>query len=291
MDASTDNAAGGTKRTVAVVVPVYREALTADEEISRRHLEHFLGAYDRFLVAPERLSFALPGYGVRKFRDEFFHSPVTYSALLLSEEFYRAFDEYEYILVYQLDALVFSDELRQWCAARLDYVGAPWLPGEPGVDFVSEPTVGNGGFSLRRVESFLKVIGAPGAADERDRYWEAMYAASAAAEKLRRLPRKILRRLGLSGARGRAIVGWPRAGEISGVPRDPGARLNEDCFWSFRAREYYRGFRVAHADEALRFAFEVNPRRCYELAGRRLPFGCHAWPKYDREFWEPFLLR
>ncbi len=291
MDGSTDNAASGAKKTAAVVVPVYRETLTADEEISRRHLEHFLGAYDKFLVAPERLSLAWQGFGARKFRDDFFHSPVTYSLLLLSEEFYRAFEEYEYILVYQLDALVFSDRLREWCAEGLDYVGAPWLPGEAGVDFVSEPTAGNGGFSLRRVESFLKVLGAPGAAGERDKYWEAMYAAAPPRERVRRLPRKILRRLGLSRARGRAIVGGPRGGATAGVPADPGERLNEDCFWSFRAREYYRGFRVAPAAEALRFAFEVNPRRCYELAGRRLPFGCHAWPKYDREFWEPFLLR
>ncbi|HYN85820.1 MAG TPA: DUF5672 family protein [Pyrinomonadaceae bacterium] len=276
--------------TAAVVVPVYRETLAADEELSRRHLEHYLGAYDKFLVAPERLSFTLPGYGVVKFADAFFHSPVTYSALLVSEEFYRAFHAYDYILVYQLDALVFSDRLREWCATGLDYVGAPWLPGEAGTGFVSEPAVGNGGFSLRRVRSFLEVLSAEGAAGERDKYWEAMYAAAPAAEKLRRLPRKILRRLGLSGARGRAIVGG-EAGRAGVGADDPGGRLNEDCFWSFRARSYRPDFRIASPEVALRFAFEVNPARCYELAGRRLPFGCHAWRKYDPAFWEPYLLK
>jgi hypothetical protein len=30
----------------------------------------------------------------------------------------------------------------------------------------------------------------------------------------------------------------------------------------------------------------------YELNGHELPFGCHAWERYDRAFWEeqlPFL--
>jgi hypothetical protein len=48
---------------------------------------------------------------------------------------------------------------------------------------------------------------------------------------------------------------------------------------------------VASVDEALRFAFEAAPRECFERNGRRMPFGCHAWEKFDRGFWEPFLLR
>ena len=43
-------------------------------------------------------------------------------------------------------------------------------------------------------------------------------------------------------------------------------------------------------DEGLRFSFEVAPRLCFELNGRRLPFGCHGWHRYDRTFWEPYLL-
>jgi hypothetical protein len=34
----------------------------------------------------------------------------------------------------------------------------------------------------------------------------------------------------------------------------------------------------------------VAPRLCFELNGRKLPFGCHAWQRYDRGFWEPYLL-
>jgi hypothetical protein len=34
----------------------------------------------------------------------------------------------------------------------------------------------------------------------------------------------------------------------------------------------------------------MAPRFCFEQNDMRLPSGCHAWPKYDRKFWEPYLL-
>ena len=64
---------------------------------------------------------------------------------------------------------------------------------------------------------------------------------------------------------------------------------HEDVFWSFEAPKFDANFKVATAEEALPFAFEVAPRWCFEKNGRRLPFGCHAWPKYDREFWMEIL--
>ena len=36
---------------------------------------------------------------------------------------------------------------------------------------------------------------------------------------------------------------------------------------------------------------EVSPRLCFERNHRQLPFGCHAWARYDGAFWEPHLLK
>ena len=44
-------------------------------------------------------------------------------------------------------------------------------------------------------------------------------------------------------------------------------------------------FTVPTPEEACDFAFEREPRFLYELNGRKLPFGCHGWEKYDPEFW------
>jgi hypothetical protein len=64
---------------------------------------------------------------------------------------------------------------------------------------------------------------------------------------------------------------------------------NEDAFWSFEAMQFDPLFRVAPLNEALKFAFEMNPAYCYNLNGGQLPFCCHAWARYDRAFWENML--
>jgi uncharacterized protein DUF5672 len=224
---------------VAVVVPYWGSPLGDDERLSLRQLERFLGRYDRYAIGEP-----LTGLGHKRFQRRYFKNPVTYSRLLLSRRFYDAFAGYEFLLVHQLDAVVFRDELEDWCARGLDYVGAPWFPGDA-MPLVNEPAVGNGGLSLRRVAAFREVLERAG--ERYARRWVE----------------------GRSGSRFEA---------------------HEDLFWSFDARRFVPEFRVASVEEALGFAFELEPRRAFELAGRRLPFGAHAWAKYDRAFWEPHLL-
>src|SRR5207237_10589092 len=62
-------------------------------------------------------------------------------------------------------------------------------------------------------------------------------------------------------------------------------------FWSDESVKYYPGFKIASVELGLRFGFEVAPRVCFAQNNYTLPFGCHAWPKYDRDFWEPYLLK
>ena len=92
------------------------------------------------------------------FPGTYFTSIQSYSHLMVAEEFYTTFADYEYILIYQLDCLVFSNELARWCCAGWDYIGAPWFK-----DFSEETAeglwaVGNGGLSLRKVTSALDVL-------------------------------------------------------------------------------------------------------------------------------------
>src|SRR5215510_1480529 len=159
-------------KTVAVVIPLSnREELTPDEEISLRHLVHFLGKYDKFLVIPQSLRVDYPGFGIKRFPNKFFGSLVAHTRLMLSRKFYQTFKEYKYILLYHLDALVFSDQLMQWCATDLDYIGAPWLNCRD-TPYVKVSKVGNGGFSLRKIESFLRVINSRTYAVQPTEYWK-----------------------------------------------------------------------------------------------------------------------
>lgn len=155
------------REQAVVVIPVYKEALAADEKLSFAQCLRVLGRHPITLVAPQGL--ALDAYrsahvqlGVRRFDATYFQSARTYNRLMLAPSFYAAFLRWQYILIYQLDAFVFSDQLAEWCRRGYDYVGAPWI-GADWLDHlpIQRPRwsrnniVGNGGFSLRRVISHL----------------------------------------------------------------------------------------------------------------------------------------
>lgn len=69
----------------------------------------------------------------------------------------------------------------------------------------------------------------------------------------------------------------------------PFYKYNEDVFWSILIPVIFWSYRKPSVEEALLFAFEYKPRECYAKTGGRLPFGCHAWERTDREFWNEHI--
>ncbi len=252
------------KMLVAVVVPTHRPQLTSDEQISLAHLRRFLGNYDKYLVLPQSGELYLPDFEIKRFDDDFFRSQAANNKLTLSEAFYDEFRDYKYILIYQLDCLVFSDTLVEWCQRGYDYIGAPWFrtPDLPWkMRYLGPDRCGNGGFSLRNVSQCLNAL---------------------------RRSRCLRRRLfSLSNTRG--IIEFPQT--LSLLCRSEFRKLrHEDLWWSFYAQKILPTFKIPPADVAVSFAFETSPKYCFERNNHNLPFGCHAWNRCDREFWEGYLL-
>jgi len=267
-------------RLVAVVVPMScRVELTPEEEVSMRHLLHFLGKYDKYLVVSKTLRVNFPGFKNKRFSNKFFGSVKAHNRLLLSPIFYKAFSEYKFILIYHLDSLVFSDQLTQWCEKDFDYIAPPWIR-HADAPYVGNPAyedkVGNGGFSLRKIKSFLKVMYSPKYYMEPDLYWQRYCESKSKIVQYINYPRKILKQL-----KYRNTARWERSN----------FSFNEERFIANRAAHYYPDFNIAPLDTALQFAFECVPRYCFEKNNSILPFGCHAWHYYDREFWEQYLIR
>ena len=161
------------------------------------------------------------------------------------------------------------------CAQPYDYVGAPWLtPIRTNVGLLSGGA--NGGFSLRRVDSFLRVLTADKGLARRcaDR-WRDHCRNLTPAAYLRDLPKRFLRACGYHNGARWLLEHYPDG---------------EDVFWSHDAPLICPEFRVAPRESALRFAFERDPAHSLTLTNGQMPFGCHAWERYDRSFWDPFLL-
>ena len=146
---------------VIVCVPIYKNTLSAFERASLRQLNKILGKYRHVFVAPQSLEFDFGDEGVtfsvERFPDYFFHSVLSYSALMLNVDFYRRFSKYEYVLIYQTDAFVFSDCLQDFCGLGYDYIGAPLERANPLWSFIGN-RVGNGGLSLRKVSSAIRML-------------------------------------------------------------------------------------------------------------------------------------
>lgn len=221
-------------KQAAVVIPIYKNELTKLEQISLQQVKNVLQKHDLFFAAPEGVIFNFDEeVRIERFPKEYFESVHTYNSLMLSKWFYKRFLEYEYILIYQLDAFVFDDKLACFCEQGYDYIGAPWLDGM--YQYIDDKNciwkVGNGGFSLRNVRKAIQLLEA-----EKDR-----------------------------------LAGY---------------KHNEDLFF---ATAKYDFFQVAPVEVAIKFAFERNVEQCFKMNNYRIPFGCHAWERYNLSFWKPYI--
>ena len=112
-------------------MPAYRH-LSDDEKISMRQCVDVLGGHDIIVIHPERLDLtedlqSWQSVVVKALCNEWFDGVKGYNSMLLSTGFYDLFSAYDYILIYQLDAYVFRNELDEWVAKGYDYIGAPWI--------------------------------------------------------------------------------------------------------------------------------------------------------------------
>ncbi len=167
---------------IIVLIPIYKAHLTPDEELSVSQCERILSRYTIRFVCPKSIH-CVVGFehiSVESFDDEYFQNIIGYNRLMMSELFYKRFAKYTYMLIYQPDAFVFRDELLDWAERGYSYIGAPWvlkakyrtvlghfilhlrglkqtLKGVPFRPLLLGDKIGNGGFSLRRTEDFLRV--------------------------------------------------------------------------------------------------------------------------------------
>ena len=153
--------------TCVIVVPVYNEVPNELEKLSLKQLGIIVkDDIEICLVGPNRINFSSyvelfnnkPKH--ENFDDKYFESNKSYSQLCLSYDFYKRLDDYEYMLIYQTDCWIFRNEIKKFCEMGYDYIGGPiYSPGSrwPGFKNSMRPVVGNGGLSLRKILTMLKL--------------------------------------------------------------------------------------------------------------------------------------
>lgn len=176
-------------KSKCIIIPIYKEKISEFEIKSLLQCFHILGKHNIFFITYKELDTSFYSYildrdlSYKYFDKSYFNNISGYNKLMLSKKFYECFINYDYMLIYQLDCYVFRDDLDFWCEQNYDYIGAPWLFEEyyklPRLKrkyvylknkynlFINPYKlkkediylkVGNGGFSLRKINSFLNAL-------------------------------------------------------------------------------------------------------------------------------------
>lgn len=244
------------KPNVAVVSPIYRPQPSPIEDISLRRRGEILGDYKSFWIAPDTLDTTpYDKYGdveTLSFSPGHFLDNKTYSRLLLREDFYAAFAAYDYVLIYQTDAFVFRDALEEFCSTGDHYFGAPFPQGYAWPNY-----------SFRGVSHVLN-----------------------------RFPFLLPRRKAYVGNGGFSLRHVGATREL--LQKDGFAsrtyRGHEDIYFATRIFTKWKdAYKICDLDTAYRFALDQEPGEGLKRLGGKLPFGCHAWEKFEPEVWRPIF--
>lgn len=262
-------------KDIVITIPVYKENLNSYEEVSFRQVCRVLNAYEIVIVCPQGIS--INNYASIaeeenisiKFEystKHFFEGIEGYNKLMLSPDFYERFSTFKYLLVYQLDCYVFRDELLSWANRNYDYVGAPWIFN----DYREWSLLQKIRYGLKRF--VIRYTNAP------NNITTTYYKVGNGGLSLRKIKTFI-----------NVLEKYKDSPRLEKYKQGTEAILNEDVFWSREVNRYFPFLKIPNYKTGLDFAFDVNPQLCYDLNNNNLPFGCHAWQRYDLDFWSQFI--
>lgn len=270
-----------------IVIPVYKSQLTSGEHLSLSRCLTVLKNYPHVLVTFPALDLSaykelfdevgLP-MRVAYFEKRFFDGVESYNQLMLSRQFYQRFISSEYLLIYQLDGYVFSDQLVDWCQKGYDFIGAPVFRFHGSHEAGNRLwKVGNGGISLRKTATFLSVFDQTMPAGTFPFFVKNI--------RYKGFFSMVIR----TAMMGLTMLIHSRTVEYY-LTRYCDNRINEDMFWCDALSNTRLALKVPSLTEAAHFCFEKSPAYLYSLTDQSLPFCCHAYQRYDYDsFWHKHI--
>ncbi|MCX5952759.1 MAG: DUF5672 family protein [Cyanobacteria bacterium] len=281
-------------RSCVVVVPLHTLELEASEVSALIHALYQLSDYEFVLlhkhsIAAVELLDRLGESACSRTRaihcievaDECLASIDSYNRMLLQAWFYRLFRAWDYLLIFQLDAWILGSNLQVWLQKEFSYIGAPWT-GHLGPD-TPDSGVGNGGLSLRKVGHMLAIF------EDQKRLqsvpvfrwgylaWRMTLFRRYYLFPVWQWPLLFLKRLVLFA---RMSHGWHNT-----LAYFIEIGIQEDHILGIYVPHVFPWFQLPPMPEAAAFAIETNPRLTRDFYAIQRPFGCHAWEKFDRDFW------
>lgn len=236
------------KNQVVIALPFYKESLTRNEEISLDRCRDVLGKYPRILFGP---------HGVNPAR--YLERDPSMSVI--------HYDDHHFTSIMSYSALCCMPRFYE---KFLDY--------EYMLIYQLDSYVFRDELLLWCGQGF-DYIGAP---------WPEYEHMTESKKAISRLPflKLILKRAGQGGFTLRKVRTMFEASARLSFFRFLTRKFPEDVLWTTIGSRLYHPFRLAGFEESLKFAFDANPGLCFDLAGQKLPFGCHGWDGKYAAFWK-----
>ena len=263
-----------------ILIPVYKKVLKPSEEASLRQCAKILNEFPFEIICPKGIDISNYEkilneynlkYSFRYFDKKYFKNVFTYSHLLLDKNFYKLYSDYDYMFLYQLDAWVFKNELEYWVNQGYDYIGAPWFEDTEDENSKIIKRSGTGGLSLRKVSAVTELLST-------DYHVILSLTDFFKKKKKERLISNVL-------SAPTMFLRWLFQPDRF-TPFWQNTDMFEDQAIVIHSEFAMPEFKVAKADVNYKFSFEVFPRRLYEMNNNELPVGCHAFERYDYEFFK-----
>jgi hypothetical protein len=270
-----------------VIIPVYKavQDLKDYEKISISNTVKVLGAnYSIYLIHPETLDinqylfFFNYSFKNKSFDSKYFKDQIGYNTLCLSKHFYEAWSDFSHMMIIQSDAFIFRDEIKLFL--KYDYIGAPWIKSPIRLKTpIDVYPVGNGGFSLRNISKVVEVFSSNKKLMDYDTLRRSIFMHHAKKQNEKKLSifQKLVCLIN-------SIYIFFFLNSFKKV-----YKLNyffEDVLLGIMTGSKFKNFKVAPFEEAVKFAFECEPSKLYNMTNQRLPMGCHAFNCHETDFWK-----
>lgn len=155
---------------LAILIPVYYEVPTRLDILSLKSLNDNLNNienYTIYFICPEDLKLdnwtsIFNDYLISsiQYDKSYFSSTLSYSKLMMSYEFWKNIGIYEYALIYQTDGYCLGGDIEKFIEMDYDYIGGPIVA--QNARWFNVPAVGNGGVSLRKIQTMLDLTNPEG---------------------------------------------------------------------------------------------------------------------------------
>lgn len=261
------------KKDCVIAIPVYKEKMSYDELMSfRRCLQQF--NKDIFLFIPKGLNVneyrkIARDYNkkieLKEYKSKYFANVKGYNDLCTMPYFYKDFSNYEYMLLYQLDAYVFDGkQLDSFIKKGYSFIGAPIFVGLKKAKELNYIGYQNGGLSLRKIEDCYQLC-------RRARTIKGIYLLSKSGWISYKTYLKI-------------IINY-FANPITLKPFEW-----EDEFFGVAYKYIMPKYKLAPYDDARLFSYDWLPSLLYKNSDRKLPFCCHAFKQgRNWDFWKDYI--